>query len=353
MSRKVTMQQIADYLGVSTFVVSRALSGKDGVKKETQERVFQAASRLGYFTQKGIDPTLEIKDEALDEQKEKKSVLVVMPNIRNQLKESIYWGPIIDGISEGLERENLGMVILTESNSDSISSVLNPNGFLGLIGVGQISTQIILEVQRIGIPVILIDHEDKLCPTDSVFANNFDSSYLLTNYLIGLGHKRIHFIGNITYSSSFLDRWLGFRTALEENDLNVLNEDAELLKGESDDEMFNEVRDMLLKIGNEKSSLPTALFCANDAMAKHVYSVLEELDIKVPDDISVTGFDNIEDSHLLKPTLTTIDVPKEELGKRAVRALFNRINHSNSPNEKITVSSEILLRDSVLSLNNK
>lgn len=351
MSRKVTMQQIADYLGVSTFVVSRALSGKEGVKKETQERVFQAASRLGYFTQKGIDPTLEITEESLNEQQDKKSVLVVMPNIRSQFKESIYWGSIINGISESLEKANLGMVILTENNSDSLFSVLNPNGFLGLIGVGKISTQIILGVQRIGMPVVLIDHEDNLCPTDSVFANNFESSYLLANYLIGLGHKKIQFIGNIKYSNSFFERWLGFRTALEENNIDILGEDYNLLEAENVDIMFNEIKDWLQEKKRDITSLPTALFCANDSIAIHVYSVLEELDIKIPDQISVTGFDNIDDSFLLTPTLTTIDVPKEELGKRAVRALSDRIEISNSPNEKIMISGEMLLRDSVLSLN--
>ncbi|UHA60215.1 substrate-binding domain-containing protein [Metabacillus litoralis] len=81
----------------------------------------------------------------------------------------------------------------------------------------------------------------------------------------------------------------------------------------------------------------------------HVYKVLQELDIRIPDDISVTGFDNIEDSYLLKPTLTTIDVPKEELGKRAVRALLSRIDMKNAPKEKIIVASELLLRESVLS----
>lgn len=353
MGKKVTIQKIADYLGVSNFVVSRALSGKSGVKVETKEKIFQAASQLGYFTQKGVVPS-SIEVNTHENNKNKKSVLIVMPNIRNQLKESLYWGTIINGISESLERMSLGMVILTESNSDSLSSVLNPNGFIGLIGVGKISSDIILEVQNLGMPVILIDHEDKLFPTDSIFSNNFDSSYLLTNNLIGLGHKYIQFVGNINYSSSFFDRWLGFRTALEKSGINISNEYYELLHGKTNDDMgYNEIKEWLESKKRKNEQLPTALYCANDSIAIHVYKILNELDIKVPDEMSVTGFDNIEDSYMLKPTLTTINVPKEDLGKRAVKALMHRIADKNASNEKVLISGEILFRDSVADLKNK
>lgn len=355
MAKKVTLQQIADYLGISTFVVSRTLSGKSGVKAETKEKVFQVASQLGYFAQKGITPSnIDMNIEVNEEKNDKKSVLVVMPNIRNQLKESIYWGTIINGISDSLERLGLGMVILTESNSDSLSSVLNPNGFLGLIGVGKISTEIILEVQNIGMPVILIDHEDKLYPTDSIFANNFDSSYQLTNHLIGLGHKDIQFVGNINYSSSFFNRWLGFRTALEANEIKIPVEYYKLLHGKTNDDMgYKDIKKWLENKQINGDKLPTVLYCANDSIAIHVYKVLSELDIKIPDDISVTGFDNIEDSYLLKPTLTTINVATEELGKRAVKALFYRIEDKSAPNEKVMISGEVLFRDSVIDLNKK
>jgi LacI family transcriptional regulator len=348
-AKKVTIQQIADYLGISNFVVSRALAGKGGVKEETKEKVFNVASQLGYFAQKGSKP---FKSEVnIETSADKNSVLIVMPNIRDQLKESIYWGSIINGISDSLERLNLGMVILTESNSNSLSSVLNPKGFLGLIGVGKVSTEIILEVQNVGMPIILIDHEDKLFPTDSIFANNFDNSYLLANHLLGLGHKYIQFLGNVNYSSSFYNRWLGFRTALEEHNITISNEYYDLLRGKTNDDMgYENIKKWLEDKKKKGEQLPTVLYCANDSIAIHVYKVLNELGIKVPDEMSVTGFDNIEDSYLLKPTLTTIDVPKEELGRRAIKALLNRIDDKNASIEKILISGEILFRESVANL---
>ncbi len=204
MAKKVTIQQIANYAGVSNFVVSRALSGKEGVKTETKERVFAAASKLGYFNQKGKYPkSLVTSSTSGLEKTEKRNIIIVMPSVRNQLKESTYWGAIIDGMSAYLDSLHINTVIVTETYSDSVMNLLNPDGFLGLIGVGEVSTSLLLEVEKLGLPVVLIDHEDPLSKTDIVMANNFDASYDLTQYLVGIGHKQFVFIGNRSYSRSF------------------------------------------------------------------------------------------------------------------------------------------------------
>lgn len=142
---------------------------------------------------------------------------MLMPNIRSQTQDSLYWGKIVDGIALALDQEGLGMVIISEHRADNFVNVLNPDGLLGLIGVGQISTSLLLEVHRIGLPLVMIDHEDALIPCDTVFANNIDSMTRLVNHLIGTGHTLFHFVGSIRYSRSFRDRWIGFRSALEES----------------------------------------------------------------------------------------------------------------------------------------
>lgn len=109
------MQQIADHLGVSKFVVSKALSGKGGVSESTKERVIQAASRLGYFNQKnGYVKNIVPAGAPLSPSAGKQSVLVLMPNIRFQNKESLYWGRLLEGISRELEQQGLGMIIVSE-----------------------------------------------------------------------------------------------------------------------------------------------------------------------------------------------------------------------------------------------
>ena len=351
MSKKVTMQQIADYLGVSKFVVSKALSGKGGVSESTQERVIQAASQLGYFSQKNAYvKTMKLEQLPKVPAAGKQSVLVLMPNIRFQTKESLYWGRILDGIALRLEADGLGMVIVSEQSVDHFLHFLNPNGILGLIGVGEISTPLLLEVHRIGLPMVLVDHEDMLIPSDTVFTNNYESMYRLTKHLIGKGHSQLCFIGDINYSRSFKDRFLGFRSALEEQEghgLRFIIGDGCYLPVEGfENEHFQEpIKQWAIKRLKAKD-MPTALLCANDRIAIGAVHALQELGIAVPEEVSVTGYDNIDDSYRMTPALTTVHVPKEALGKRAVERLISRIASMKEPMEKLLVAGELLCRES-------
>ncbi|WP_313640970.1 LacI family DNA-binding transcriptional regulator [Paenibacillus sp.] len=349
MAKKVTMQKIADHLGVSKFVVSKSLSGKSGVNETTRERVIQAASQLGYFTQKNAYVQgIKLTPSVVGSDRNKQSVLVLMPNIRSQTQDSLYWGKIVDGIAFALDDEGLGMVIVSENRADNFVNILNPSGILGLIGVGQISTSLLLEVHRIGLPMVLIDHEDPLIPSDTVFTNNVDSMARLTNHLMGTGHTQIHFIGNIGFSRSFRDRWIGFRSALEESGIRLpLEDDANLFLEGVEEELFQE--DFINWINKRKKAktLPTALVCANDRTALTVSDILKEEGLNIPGDISVTGFDNIEDATRGVPPLTTVHVPKEAMGRAAVEKLLSRIHQPSAPLEKILIAADIVHRDSV------
>ncbi|WP_100405508.1 LacI family DNA-binding transcriptional regulator [Bacillus solitudinis] len=348
MAKKVTMQQIADYLGVSKFVVSKALSGKEGVNSITREKVFEAASKLGYFAQKNKKVNqIKLEKQITDFEKDHNQVvLVLMPNIRFQNKKSSYWGKILEGLSSKLENAKCGMVVLTENNVENLSNVLNPKGFIGVITVGETSTALLLEVNRMGIPLVMIDHEDPLLPSDTIFNNNFDCSMNLTNHLIGLGHSNIQFVGDVHYARSFYDRFLGFRSALESNDLPFEKED--LLIPLTNEPVLDQMTSWL---NNPlKKALPTALVCANDYIAKYVVMALKDSGYCVPDDISVAGFDNMEFSYTMSPTLTTVDIAKQDLGIRAVEMLFRRIQQNHAPFEKLLLAGTIMLRESTVGL---
>ncbi|NGZ75328.1 LacI family DNA-binding transcriptional regulator [Saccharibacillus alkalitolerans] len=350
MAKKITMQQIADQLGVSKFVVSKALSGKGGVSESTRERVIQAASQLGYFTQpRGYGQAARREPERLPSASSaRQSVLVLMPNVRFQTRESLYWGRILDGVTETLEEKGFGVIIISEQRIDAVTSVLNPSGILGLIGIGQISTPLLLEVHRIGLPTVLIDHEDPLIPADSVFANNTDASMRLTNHLLGSGHSRLHFIGSSGFSRSFRDRWSGYRAALETHGIKPQDGDDPMntLTGIDDGSFEGELRQWLLKRRKQRT-MPTALVCANDSVALVALRVLESVGVRVPEEVSLTGFDNIEDAGRAQPGLTTVHVPKEAMGRRAALRLLERVQDAKAPLEKILVASDLVFRHSV------
>lgn len=360
MAKKVTMQHIADCCGVSKFVVSKALSGKGGVSEATKQKVLLAASQLGYFTQQKAPAKSARADAAAAAPSgAKRSVLVLMPNIRFQTKDSAYWGKILNGISETLEQKGIGMIIVSEQSIDQLQHVLNLSGIMGFIGVGEISSSLLLEVHRLGMPMVLVDHEDPLIPADTVFVNNCDSMMRLTKHLIALGHGRICFVGDIRFSRSFYDRWLGVRAALEERETALpaphaaLEERKAGLPAPSDGilhlEGLSGFKPQILSWLSERQAgarLPSAFVCGNDAIAIEMLQALDEQGIRVPDEVSVTGFDNVDDAVRTMPQLTTVHVPKETLGRRAVELLMERIHGKRSPAEKLLIGGELMLRDS-------
>jgi LacI family transcriptional regulator len=348
MAKKVTMQQIANQLGVSKFVVSKALSGKGGVSETTKERVIQAASQLGYFTQKNVQFKQAKPEEAgLSQPGGKQSVIVLMPNIRFQNKESQYWGRILDGISAKLEEKGLGLLIVSEQGIDQFLDMMTPSRIMGMIGVGVVSSHVLLEAHRMGIPILLVDHEDPLIPTDTVFFNNYDCMLRITNHLIGIGHSRLIFIGNETFSRSFFDRWMGFRAAADDlHQAGASKDDLRLALQENQEFQYTAQIKEWAQQRMKKKALPTAMVCANDNIAYCAVQALMELGLKVPEDVSVTGFDNIEDSARFQPPLTTVNVPKETLGRRAVEKLVERVRREQEPSEKLLVSGDIILRGS-------
>jgi len=345
---KITMQQIAEQLGVSKFAVSQALSGKPGVGEETRNRIIQAAAAQGYFSQRhikkkarsAIPAESDMADRAFND-----TVIVLMPNVRFQMADSYYWGKIVDSAVAALAARNIGTMVLTEHNSDRFLHIIDPSQVLGLIGIGYIAEEVILEIHKTGLHFVLIDHEDALIETDTIFTNNFDCMRKLTEQLIYRGHRRLLFIGNPAYSRSFADRWLGFRTVLEEKGLTVQSQPHRLLEDLDLEEMREELTHM-----HKDGILPTVFVCGNDHIAETTMQLLSELGVQVPADVSVTGFDNMDYAEKMDPPLTTVDVPKEAMGKHAVEILLAQINDPDRPVVKTLLHGELIARMSATSI---
>jgi LacI family transcriptional regulator len=349
MSNKVTMQHVADAIGVSKYVVSKSLSGKEGVNAATRERVRQAAVKLGYrFNARsgaGTKPGAGGSDQSVLSG-EKMTVVVMLPNIRHQFRDSLYWGRILDGITGELDTLGAGAVVITDQTVDSFLSIVHRDNIQGFIGVGEIAAKVLQEVGRLRVPIVLIDHEDLLVEASELFANNRECVYQLTNYLISLGHRAIRFVGNTRYSKSFQSRWSGYKDALEEHGIYVIADDPlASLEGSNRQEHAEEIKRVLAK-DQSQQRFPSALVCANDAIAISAMDALRGMDVRVPEDVSITGFDNIEDSFHAVPKLTTVNVEKEILGRRAVQVLLGRIENPDFPTEIIYMSASLIHRES-------
>ncbi len=333
MRGKVTIQEIADLAGVSKFAVSRALTGKSGVSSQTREMILKAAGQLGYF--KNNEPkrfSSELQD--FTDRKMTGAIVVLFPNIRYQNKESVYWGPVFDGISTRLNQKGIDILTLTEPSRDHVFSLVKPEAIQGIITIGTISTQILLDIGRLDIPVVMVDHADPAFHCDTVFTDNFLCMKDMMTKLVSKGYRKFQFVGNISDAQSFFERWLAYRTTLESYGIE-LNQNPMLIGSEADD-IFKLVPNLDL------TELPEVFVCANDSNAEFMIDHLRRRNVDVPTDCAVTGFDNTCESH---PILGTVNVNKELLGMRAVDQMLWRVLNRESAYEKKMISGEIIVRD--------
>jgi len=333
MRDKVTMQQIADLAGVSKFAVSRSISGKSGVSEETREMILKAAGQLGYFKNEAKSYSNDLKD--YNEQRLSGTILVLFPNVRFQNRDSMYWGPVFDGISKQLNQKGMDILTLTEPSSDSMFSLLNPDAIRGIITVGAISTSILLEIHRLKIPMVMVDHQDETFQCDAVFTDNYNAMKQLTTKLVSKGYKRFQFVGHIRYSQSFFERWLAFRETMEQLSIEY-SQVSRLISPAA----VEEVHLVMEELTDEQ--IPEVFVCANDTNAVYVIEALQKRGNNVPGDCVVTGFDN---THPSAPILATVDVNKEVLGMRAVDQVVWRILNQESNIEKKLIGARLIIRE--------
>lgn len=334
MKRRVTIQEIADLAGVSKFAVSRALTGKSGVSAATREMILKAAGELGYF--KNNEPKRfsgELHDEV--DRKWTGTIVILFPNIRYQNKESVYWGPVFEGISSRLNQKGIDILTLTEPSRDNIFSLVKPEAIQGIITIGTISTPILLEIGCLNIPVVMVDHADPAFHCDTVFTDNYNCMKDLTTKLIGKGYRRFQFVGTINDAQSYFERWLAFRATLESYGIEH-KQDPALIGPDASERLYKLIPELPL------DELPEVFVCVNDTIAEFMIDELRKRGFDVPRDCAVTGFDNTNTTH---PIYATVNVNKELLGMRAVDQMLWRILNKDSAIERKLLYGDVIIRD--------
>lgn len=333
--KKVTIQEIADFSGVSKFAVSRALSGKSGVSTQTREMILKAAGQLGYFKDTGKSAMLQSSPTYTEGEAHSGAILVLFPNVRYQDADSLYWGPVFNGISARLNQRGADILTLTEPSGEHMFSLLNPKAIGGIVTIGAVSTQILLDIKKLEIPVVMVDHQDPAFQADAVFADNFHCMREMMVKLVSKGYKNFQFVGLIGYAQSFYERWIGFKSVLEDHKLKQ-EQIPELIGPE-----IAHIHEAIPKVV-ASYELPEVFVCTNDTTALFVMEALQKLGIDVPGQVQITGFDNTDES---LPLLATVDVSKELLGMRAVDKLLWRMANPQSNFEKLLIQGEVILRD--------
>ncbi|MEO3946639.1 LacI family DNA-binding transcriptional regulator [Gorillibacterium sp. CAU 1737] len=344
MKNKVTIQEIADLTGKSKFAVSRALSGKPGVSEETRELIVRTAGQLGYYKRKEAkdarpaarEPKRELPSAIPTLVPASGAILVLFPSIRAQSRTSTSWSSVFDGIASRLTSCPYNVLTLTEPSGDSMFQLLNPVALKGIIVLGPVSTPNLLEMRRLGIPVVMVDHADPAFPCDIITTDHFSSMRELVVKLISKGCRRFQFVGDPGGGLSFQERRLAFRSVLEEYGL-PYEQNPDLISRDSLEQVIPRVL--------RKDRLPDVFVCSNDDTAALVLKACKELGISIPGQVGVTGFDDSRPD--AEPLLTTVHVNLEHLGARAADKMLWRIEHPGSHPEKTLVYADPVFRESV------
>lgn len=173
-----------------------------------------------------------------------------------------------------------------------------------------------------------------------------DSVYKICTKLISKGYNRLTFCGDNKHCLGFNERFLGMRDSLDDIEHRI-DQNQQLIV--PDNSPFGDISWMIRKINSLKYR-PHVIVCANDSIALNVINALKSLNIKVPEDIQVLGFDNTIDSTISTPKITTIDINKEFLGREALFLLIDRINRKDAPSKTVYLKTNIIYRDSTLNL---
>lgn len=336
--KKTTMQDIADKLGISKSLVSIALNNRYGVSDDMRFKIYLTAIELGF------DFNYKYRTR---EEKERQSTIMVLIK-RNILIDTGYWNDVLSGAEKILDVNNyiLDLEVWDEqSTPTSILMKIQERSVDGILVIDALPKGTISLLSKMNIPILFVDgkeYTDKLF--DSIRVNNYLGGYLVAEYLISMGHKKIAFVGDKDFAVSFRERYFGFKNYIDENGKVKFHG---TINQSTYDIIDNPIEESNITKVLKKEDRPTALFCANDAIAMFVYKEVQKLGLSIPDDISIVGFDNLKEASLLKPKLTSINVLKKELGKIAVEQLLYKIRFRNAPMKTTLISVNLDIKNSV------
>lgn len=331
---KTIMQDIAKAAGVSPGTVSNALNNKKGVGKETKERVLQIAQQMGY--------NRENKEET-------KIIRFVMFKKHGfVVSDTPFFSELIEGIESECRANGLevvvSQVIENEHSKNDIKEIIKQKHIDGMLLLATEMIESDLEFFRnLDIPVVILDNYFNGADYDQVLINNTQGAYQAVKYLVDNGHKEIGCLGSSKLINNFRERYEGFQKALIETNLRINHQYEVVLEPT----LEGAYRDMKEVLSDKNFKLPTAYFAFNDIIAFGAMRALKESGIKIPDQVSIIGLDDMPFCEISSPRLSTIKVYKRYIGKIAVRRLIEKIVDHDEATLKIEINTELIERESV------
>ncbi len=337
--RRVTIQDIADACGLSRNTVSKVFNNRGAVPEATKRTVLQKAKELGYY---------QLPESGMSAPVGQACNIALLTG--NDPQGHSFGSLVITSFTDQISRAGYNLKMFRVSEEEAANRSLPPHLLLnetaGIIAIELFDKEYCDMLCTVGIPTVFIDTYANsgisLLNSDLVTMENYTSTALLTRHLIRCGATCFGFVGDIAHCLSFKERWMGYRTALQEAGLSSVEPCSILAK---DDAPYGDT-DWLLEQLRAMPRIPDAFVCANDYLAIHLMTAVKKMGLSVPNDVMITGFDGSPESSVVDPPLTTAQIPSMDLGRIAAYILLNRIQNPSRPNMRVYVNTVPLLRDS-------
>lgn len=327
---KITIEQIAELAGVSIATVSRVINNKDKVKKSTKNKVLSIMEELNFHPKQ--NNTLSNINSNV--------ILLCVPDFNNPFNATI-----IDGVQTSAHENGYDVLILQSKNyytdTTDYENILKSNSIAGIIILSSVANNRILDDIGYKCPVVMCSEYAENYGVSYVSIDDVSSAKTAVNYLISTGCKKIGILNCNDKFKYARHRERGYREALNDAGLEINENWISNISNIDYNLALSSATSML-----SQADRPDAIFACSDVFAVGAVNAAKSLGLKVPEDVSVIGFDNINLAVMCNPALTTIKQPTFQLGFQSCELLIEKIKKPNMLNKQIILNTELIVRDS-------
>lgn len=342
MNNKVKIQDIADRAGLSRNTVSKIINGRYNGPLEIKEKVLRLAVEMKYkeYGQLNLNSNGE---KAL----KKKNILILS---KGDVVGSNFFAHIVSEIQKRTEGEGYTLLLSNIRDYDietmQLPANLQSGNIDGIVCMELFDKAYIKKLLSLEIPTVFVEFYYNAWEIqgnyDVVMMNNEFQVYSMVSSLIENGCRTIGFIGDYHHCRGFYERYMGYFTALKNNNIPVKPDYCMTV---TDGDMYFNIPWICKRI-NSMDGIPDAFVCANDGIAINLVNALKLLGYRIPEDVQIISFDDTPDAVTSNPPLTTVRIFREELGRCAIDNLLARIENPNRKRQIIYVDTEIIIRES-------
>ena len=346
MKKKVTIQNIADALGISRNTVSKAINNSEGIADSTRDLVLQKATEMGYKSFSYLQVAQNNRGNPSSASAAPGGPTEIALFTSRFLNNSHFASTMLDRIQKDLSL--LGYTLnthrLTHANRDNLTLPItfSRERTAAIICVEVFTWRYAEMICDLGLPVLFIDGPAKThgepFPADQLMMDNASGVSHFVMDMLDHGIRRIGFVGDYTHCQSFMERYCGFRFSMDLG--NVPVDERFILKTQSRDEIERQLKAL--------DEFPEVFICANDFIALDVMQLLTDMGLSIPKDIGVCGFDDSAESSLISPKLTTVHIHTQGMAFNAVQLLVTRIKEPSLDFRTVYAESELIYRESTI-----